>query len=212
MKKGFTYTEIVIVLFLLIVIGGIILSVIRVQSYFARSRDLKRISDLESLTNVLRIYSQSTSTPDLDGPYLDYRGIDEVWPTVFISVPLEFQSFPSSSCVYGNKIFAVFQTDKNNYLRIDGHGWLPVDFTNLTSLPFSSLPVDPLNNYSRGYYYLYAFRRKPLQFELSAALESKDFKQGGREDKTSTDNGNDPNRFEIGTNLDLIPPFPPPNP
>jgi len=212
MKKGFTYTEIIIVLLLLTVITSIILVVIRVQTYFARARDLKRINDLESLANVLRIYSQSTSTPDLDGPYLDYRGIDEIWATIFISVPIELETYPSSSCIYENRSYAIFQADKNNYLKIDGHGWLPVDFTNLTSLPFSSLPVDPINSYSKGYYYLYTFRKKPLQFELSAALESKDFRQGGREDKTSTDNGNDANRFEIGTNLNLIPPFPLPNP
>jgi len=211
MKKGFTYIELTIVLFLLLIIGSIVFSVIRVQEYFSKARDLKRINDLEVLFNALKSYSQSTSEPDLDGPYLDFRGIDETWATIFISVPLELESFPSSACVYEEKSYAIFQADKNNYLRIDGKGWIPVEFSKINPTPFSSLPIDPLNNYSKGFYYLYAFRRNPLQFEVSSALESKDLRYGGKGDKVSNDNGNDPYRLELGTNLDLIPPFPPPS-
>lgn len=206
MKKGFTYTEILIVLSLLLLIGGIIFTVIRVQSYFARSRDIQRINDLQSLFSAINTYINSTSSPDLDGPNYFFRGVDEPWATIFISVPLEREQ-ATSSCVY-DRPYTIVQADFNKYRKINGDGWLPIDFSNIVSLPFSSLPVDPLNNYQKGFYYVYAFQRHPLQFELSARLESSEFSFGGISDKTSTDNGNDPYRLEIGSNLNIIPPLP----
>jgi len=209
MNKGFTYVEMLIVLALLMIIGAIIFTVLRTQTYFARARDLQRLNDLQSLFSALQIYLKNSSEPDLDGPYLDFRGIDEVWASVFISVPLERQTFSSSTCLYQGKPYVILQADVNNYKNLNGRGWLPIDFSNILSLlPFSSLPVDPINNYQKGFYYLYAFKRQTGEFELSAMLESKEMSFGGINDRTSTDNGNDPYRFEIGTNLNIIPPFP----
>ncbi len=208
MKKGFTYIELLLVLFLIIVIGVIVFGVIRVQTYFSRSRDIQRLNDLQVLFSAIQLYINSTSSPDLDGPNYFWRGVDEPWATIFISVPIEREGAGTSTCFY-NKPFVIVQADFNNYKNINGKGWLPINFSEILSLPFSSLPVDPLNNYQKGFYYAYAFQRNPIQFELSAKLESPEFGFGGISDKTSTDNGNDPYRYEIGSKLDIIPPLAP---
>jgi hypothetical protein len=54
---------------------------------------------------------------------------------------------------------------------------------------------------------MYAFRRKPLQYEISAAFESVEFQKGGAADRVSKDGGDDENRLELGTNLNIIPGF-----
>ncbi|MER3407241.1 MAG: hypothetical protein C4278_02415 [Patescibacteria group bacterium] len=210
MKKGFTYFELLIVLSLILIIGSIIIGVLRVPEYFKRARDLQRLNDLQVLASLIQNYINSTSTPDLDGPYLDFRGIDEVWPTIFISVPLEDPNISTTTFICNNQVFAIYRSNKNNFRKLDGTGWLPINFVgSLTALPISSLPVDPINVYtnstSTSFYYAYAFRRKPAQFELSAYFESKDFQYGGKNDKVSTDNGSDPYRYEIGTNLNILP-------
>ena len=59
------------------------------------------------------------------------------------------------------------------------------------------LPVDPLNNDD----YHYSFASTETDFELNARLESPDNKHA-----METDSGDDPNMYELGTNLKIISP------
>ncbi len=205
-SKGLTYVELLVVLGLIPFVIGLIAGVLKVQDYFKTTRDLQRIQDLNSLNNALNFYFTNATSVDPDGPNLDQKGIDETYPTIFVSIPLEQYEFPATT-TYNNTIFYFHQINKNDYQRIDGFGWVPINFleTNYPDLNF--LPIDPINTFANRFYYLYAFRRNPLQYEISSTFESLDFKKGGKDDKVSTDGGNDDNRLEMGTRLDIIPPF-----
>jgi hypothetical protein len=206
--KGLTYIELLIVLGLIPVIIAIISGAIKVQDYFKTSRDLQRFQDLNLLNSALNFYFQNATSVDPDGPYLQSRGVDESLPTIFVSVPSEKEKF-FEACFYypNNKIYYVYQTNKNDYQKINGAGWIPVNFLEINYPTLSSLPVDPINSLHSGLYYLYAFQRNPPQYEISAGFESSEFQKGGKEDKVSNDGGNDENRFELGTNLNIIPSF-----
>lgn len=206
MQKGLTYIEILIVLGVILLISGIMTSTFKIQKNFLKARDLQRIQDLISLNNILNSYLRSSTLIDLDGPVLENRGIDESLPTIFVSIPLEEYKF-NDTYVYNTSTYYFYQVNKNDYQRIDGFGWIPINFQNMSYLNIGYLPVDPINSFDSGLYYLYAFRKLPPQYEITAKFESPEYQNNGLSDKVSTDGGNDENRFEIGSNLNLIPPL-----
>jgi type II secretory pathway pseudopilin PulG len=204
--KGVTYIELLIVLALIPVVIGIISGVIKVQDYFKKTRDLQRLQDLNLLNSALNFYFQNATSVDPDGPNLENRGADEATPTIFVSVPQETDKF-FETCFYypNNKVYYIYQTSKNNYQKISGSGWIPINFLEVNFPGLSFLPVDPINRLNSGLYYLYVFQRKPPQYEISTGFESAEFQKGGRDDRVSNDGGDDENRLELGTNLKLVP-------
>ena len=86
---------------------------------------------------------------------------------------------------------------------ITGMGWIPVDFTQISSgAPLGNLPLDPINNGS--FLYAYAATSSNLSFKLVAAsMESTKYGLNGANNVVSTDGGNFPKAYEVGTNLNL---------
>ncbi|MER3407089.1 MAG: hypothetical protein C4278_01540 [Patescibacteria group bacterium] len=198
MKKGFTLLEILSVLVILMIVLGITGIIIKPHLIFQRTRDLKRISDLNALEIAIKTYISATNTPIL-GP--DDEGYGETNQKIFISVPFDKEDKRNLN-VSG---FSIYQVSSTNLLKIDGNGWLPINFSVLVYPPIHSLPIDPLNSYNLKYFYSYVFKRASSTFEINANLEYERFKRGGSEDKTSFDGGDNPDIFEVGTEKTLIP-------
>ncbi|MBU4299390.1 LamG domain-containing protein [Patescibacteria group bacterium] len=87
---------------------------------------------------------------------------------------------------------------ETDYKKIDGQGWLPVDFTKLSAPPFKELPIDPINDAKNLNYYAFVGNEKS-EWVLTVMLESKKYQK----EKALTDNGTDPARFEIGSSPQL---------
>ncbi len=206
--KGFTYVETIIVFVVILIILGGIIAFLEMRSSFTFARDLQRLQDAYLLYSALDFYFKNTSNFDPDGPYLDNKGFNEASPTIFISIPIENGQFPNGRIYCSpTSSYYVYQVSRDNLRKIDGYGWLPINFSSSKFYLLSNLPIDPINSLQSNLYYLYAFQRNPPQYEISLSFESKNFKSGGLDDKASTDGGNDPNRLELGTNLNLICPF-----
>ncbi len=209
MSKGLTYIELLIALGLIPLLIGLVTGVLKVQDHFKTTRDLQRLQDLNLINNALNYYFQNATSIDPDGPNLEQRGTDQTNPTIFVSVPTEDYKFPQKCIsIRTRRIYSIYQTNKNFYQRIDGSGWIPINFLEINYPELGALPIDPVNDYNKGLYYLYAFQKNPAQYEISAAFESVEFRKGGFKDLVSNDGGNDENRFELGTNLNLLPAFP----
>ncbi len=80
---------------------------------------------------------------------------------------------------------------------VDGTGWVKVSVVGAKQL--SSLPQDPVNNET----YFYAYKSDGKNWELNTKLESDQYINELK--KMSTDDGNNDNVFEIGTDLNLLP-------
>lgn len=82
--------------------------------------------------------------------------------------------------------------------KIDGKGWIPLDFTIIsTGAPFNLLPIDPLNNSTYNYRLGVAVSNKT--YELDCIFEDQE-----NITKHSTDGGNNPNVYELGTDLTIL--------
>jgi len=189
---GFTLIELLIVTTLLAVLGAVVVVVLNPAEMFRQSRDSQRLVDLNQLNKVL-------SFIQVDQPALNF-GSSSV---VYVSIPdasstcanLGLPTLPSG--------WSYACSNSTNYKKINGLGWVPVDFTLFSAgSPISKLPIDPVNATSTGEYYTYTAGGS---WHLTAFLTSDKYKMGGSTDKSSKDGGSYPELFEIGNNLSLLP-------
>lgn len=201
-KKGFTLFEILLVLLIIFLIFSITLQIFNFSEYFKKSRDLKRISDMQILNNTFNLYLNLIENPSL-GPL--NTSINEATPTIFISIPFDKEDIRNLTISSGSQTFYFSQVSSTEYFKNNGEGWLPVNFTILPNVPLSILPVDPINSYSQKLFYSYIFKRSSSTYEINTKLESKNYNYLGKEDKTSTDDGDNIYLLEIGNDKTLMP-------
>lgn len=145
-----------------------------------QSRDKIRIADLATLKSATILYLADVSSPKL---CLDKN---TVYASHFINKP---SGWKLGSNIGGR--------------TVNGTGWLPVDFTSISSgAPFGNLNVDPTN--TGGFVYLYACDPSMLTFEIDAKLESDNYTTSSM-NLIAKDGGDDSLVYEVGTNLHLIP-------
>jgi hypothetical protein len=163
----------------------------------AQSRDSNRLSDLSTLKTALNLYLADVATTTTIGTA----------GTCYMASSSNGGTAPSGSwCVTW---FSGSATTSIIGLRaINGTGWLPVNFSLISSgAPFSQLPIDPVDSYgaSAGTSLMYSYAVSSTSiFKLDAHMESNKFKNGGSNDVCSTDGGIDPNSYETGPGVGLF--------
>lgn len=81
----------------------------------------------------------------------------------------------------------------------DGTGWLPIDFTTVSSgAPLAALPLDPTNN--AAHHYTFGVDTVDKTYEIDTVFESTD-----NTPKHSADGGNNNAVYEVGTDLTILP-------
>jgi len=149
-----------------------------------QTRDSQRISDLSTLKSLVQLYLADVSVPKL--------GCADV-KTVYSSAKIEPPSGWKAGANMGGG-------------HVDGTGWLPIDFTKISSgAPLKELLIDPVNDSNQHLVYLFACDPKTYSYEFNAVFESGKFNRNGESDLVSTDSGNNPDVYEIGSNLKLLP-------
>lgn len=194
MKKGFTLLELIIVIGILAVLGTISVMVLNPGQLFAQARDTSRIQDIATLNSALGLYVSTVTSPDLNGSYAN-AGCAALGSVHVYAAPTT-QSFTNRST---NVAVAL------RGITGGANGWLPIDFSSMTSFggsPLSTLPLDPTN--SGDLIYRYACDQATLTFELNGGLESARYTSGA-ENKLTSDGGNNNSFYEVGNDpgLDL---------
>jgi hypothetical protein len=86
----------------------------------------------------------------------------------------------------------------NKETSLTANGWLPLNFQSISSgTPLTRLPIDPLNNAT--HYYRFGVDVVNKTFELDGVLES-----GENAGQMANDGGNNPMRYELGTDLTIL--------
>ena len=197
MKKGFTLVELLVVIAILALLMSIVIVTLNPAEILRKTRDTKRVSDLSSLYTALNLYTTDKSSPDLDHVGACATGI-------FYS--LDSTACPTVSVSQAPRISPICASPSPRL--VDGHGWVPVEFSSISSgSPLSALPVDPTNTLTTPFlYYTYGCDSGTVTFELDANMESVYYKAGGDGDVVGKDGGNAGTVYEVGSEpgLDLF--------
>lgn len=180
--KGFTLIELLVVIAIIGILAIVTFLVIDPIELSRKSRDTVRISDLQTLNNVITVAVQSAS--DSAATVLCYN--------------------TTAACSGSSN-----NTSDPNNRKIDGTGWVKVNLTGqAANLPV--LPVDPINKAGKDasgnnadYWYNYGTNAAGDAWEIDGALESKQYTV--TQTKMTQDGGNNNNRYEIGSDMTILP-------
>jgi prepilin-type N-terminal cleavage/methylation domain-containing protein len=160
-RSAFTLIELLVVIAIIAILAVVVILALNPAQLLAQSRDANRISDMATLNSAINLY-----TTDQSGVSSFSLGTSS----------LSYLSLPDSSSTCGtwglpSGAACVPATSTRN---IDGTGWIPINFKNISAgSPLSSLPIDPTNTSSSGLYYTYTTQNG--QFELIAPMESQKY-------------------------------------
>lgn len=201
-KKGFTLIELLIVIGILAILAAVTLVALNPAELLRRSRDSRRLSDLDSIRSALTLYLADAASPLLDGVNnelcVDGTGSDTLWISGTPITGTPVAGYTASSSTSGN---------------VSGTGWIPVNLSVLPGGPsLSKYPIDPNQstsgtNDTNPRYYSYVCRKSPLAFTLYANMESDLYKSGGNQDTESNtkDGGRLNSVYEVGSAVDFGP-------
>ncbi|HQA95820.1 MAG TPA: type II secretion system protein [Candidatus Colwellbacteria bacterium] len=189
-SPGFTLVELLLVMGILGVLTGVTILVLNPAELLKQTRDSERISDMKSLTQLFTVYN--TQVSELYGDPKD----------VYLSLPdsePDCSSYDLPDLPTGYGYHCVTEADLR---KVNGSGWIPVDFTSIPGgSPLSVLPVDPVNDSLHYYTFL-----KGGSYKLSTEMESIAYGPAGSNPVTIKDNGINSFLYEVGTNLTLAAP------
>jgi prepilin-type N-terminal cleavage/methylation domain-containing protein len=197
-RRGFTLIELLIVIAIIATIMAIAALVINPVEYFKRGRDSQRLMDYTAINQAVNFYTYGASVlkqdADFDGPNYANTCAGEGDQRLFVSVPDdngESNPTPPSGWTYN-------RASSTSLRQIDGAGWLPLDFESISPnlRPLNILPVDPINTFADGFYYTYTCG----SYELNLRFETSKYNE-----LASTDGGDDPDVYEIGSTLTEAP-------
>jgi len=183
--KGFTLIELLVVIAILAVLMSVVVITINPAEMLKKSRDSRRVSDLDALRTALNLYLSEDLTFTLADPAKAYASIPQASAG---------QCSPTLSyCGAGKTCYC---TTTASYRNVDATGWAPVNFKAITlGSALSALPIDPTNNAT--YYYLFA--ASSSKFELNAKLEAV-----SNVSLMANDGGSTSTWYEIGSDLTIL--------
>jgi len=176
---GFTLIELLVVIAILAVLGVAVTLILNPAQLVRQGRDSTRMSDMAAVHRAIGLYfADQQEVSFANGPF----------------------------CTSGTASPGGGGCTENATTTVDSNGWVPIDFTSMTTgAPLSRLPLDPVNNDT----YFYAFASNDQEeYELNANMESVRYSNdagddAGDDDVESTDGGNNDTWYEIGNDSDL---------
>ena len=187
-QSGLSLVELLIVVAIIGILGTAAAIAINPVELLKQARDGRRIADLQAIDRALGMYKQDGKSAFGDANTVYVSLVDTA------SSACASHNLPSLPSGWSYRCV----TSEDALRKNDGTGWIPVDFTSIsTGSSIPTLPVDPTNNASSGFYYAYVTGGG--RWVLASLLESAKYLK----DKAATDGGTDDGRLEIGSKLSL---------
>ena len=195
MKKGFTLIELLVVIAILAILATVIVVVINPAELLKQARDTTRISDVAAINSAIALYIADVVSPDLDASQSVC-----ISSTSLTSTSTAVNCTAAGTSPLGNAVCTA-----NAVTTVAGAGWIPLDFTSISSgSPMSRLPLDPVN--STTYFYAYGCNNTLLTYEIDANMESNKYSNASLNtsvERNAYDGGSNNNWYEIGNSSGL---------
>lgn len=189
--SSFTLVELLIVIAILAVLAAAVVLVINPAELLAQSRDSERMSDFQAIKKAVSIYT-------VDFPSVSLGNAQ----TVYISLPDANSSCSSYTLPPLPGSWQYHCSTAADLMKVDSNGWIPINFSAMPSgTPLPRLPIDPVNNNVS----FYSFIPSGTSYEIGSYLESVRFNLSGGDDHVSTDGGDEPTKYESGSNVTVSP-------
>jgi len=164
-RSAFTLIEMVVSVAIIAILAIAALITLNPSEYLRQSRDSRRVNDIASLNTAIAFYQSVSGGGSLGAARTIYLSLVDPAATSSAGTDCSGLGFPPG----------IFHCAGSSYARlIDGTGWLPINFSGLSSSPIETLPVDPTNKASTGYY---AYVTDGTNWKVSAFPESVKFSQ-----------------------------------
>jgi len=185
-NKGFTLVELLTVITILATIVTATVVIMNPIEMIRQAEDAVKLNDLNSIHQVLNLFRSNRPGGSIGVSNIVYISIPSDSPTcVGLGLPVLPAGW-SYRCVTASDL-----------RRIDGNGWIPVNFTAITGrIPLAILPIDPINTVASGNYYAYVTDGRT--WALATMMGSQ-----RHTPFAVRDGGTDSGRFEVGTDLSL---------
>jgi prepilin-type N-terminal cleavage/methylation domain-containing protein len=186
-REGFTMIELLVVIAIIAVLAVMVILRLNPAEFLRQARDSSRLSDMSSLKNAILLYMNDSTNLSLGTTGVCYMGN-------------AIGTSTEGCLVY---FATATSTATSTSQALDGTGWVPVNFSQLSSgLPLSQLPIDPSGPNNPDLFYSYISSNNSA-FKLAAFLESQVYGFGGDRDAVSADNGISTSTFESGSDISL---------
>ena len=197
-QKGFTLIELLVVIAIIAVLSVVVILTLNPAELLRQARDSSRISDLNTVKSALSLFLADTasSTGLLGGSSANFVNcyVSKATPNA--------SSTGDCILIFQPDTTATVSTTQALSPAVNGAGWIPVNFTAISSgAPIGTLPVDPVN--SGDNIYFYRASSTTSNFKMAGKMESSKYGAGGGSDVSTNDGGNDVNFYEVGTLLSL---------
>ncbi len=204
-SKGFTLIELLVVIAIIAVLAVAVILTLNPAELLKQARDSTRISDLSTINTAISLYLADVTSPKI---------------TIFVAATSTCSMSVAPGAIILNSTLnpcvtryvnatanGVTSSSQNAAFGVDGTGWVPVNFTTISSgAPLGNLPRDPTNTVtgvtSTNLYYSYVASSTSLTFELNVKMESTKY-ASGVPSLEANDGGDQPIIYEQGTNLRL---------
>jgi prepilin-type N-terminal cleavage/methylation domain-containing protein len=189
-KNGFTLVELLVVTSMIAVLSVATIVLLNPIELLRQSRDNTRISNMSTLMVVLGAYRAELCPNDIGSPSTTYVSIPDTDPACGnLGLPT----------LTGGLSYHCAASDA--FRQPNSSGWIPVDFTQISSgAPLSNLPIDPVNESSSGFYYTFHPSIDGMNWELTSVMESEKFAS-----RMTSDGGASDFVYEVGPDLGLAP-------
>ncbi len=193
-RFGFTLIELLIVIGIVAILSTVVVLVLNPSEVRKKGRDAQRLAEARVLNVGVSLFAVEKSSQALGDPIKIYLSLPDNNPDcssyVLPALPLGWFYACASP---------------TNFQKVDGAGWVPINFSSLSSSPFSRLPTDPINKAEDELYYSYVYNIAKNRWEINANMESAAYKSGGNNDTESNDGGTSVSLYEFGSDLALSP-------
>src|SRR3989344_6127875 len=190
-KSGFTLIELVLVVGVVGILATVTVLLINPVEFLKQGRDARRIAELRTVNDALGVV-QFYKPSALGIP-------DDI---IYVSIPSATAPDCDPSLPPPPFPWSYECKTQADYRKVDGSGWIPVDFNSVSTVPpLGVLPVDSINVAEDGLYYTYV----KGSWELNAMMESIAYNDGGEKNVVGNDGGDTNLLFEIGTELTNVP-------